>query len=120
MKGGCVMMRGEQNSLEEDREGADERATSAPPLSSATEPNPHGEAHPHLDPMCPRLYPPNAGDQNASARRYSITLWRTCEPLSRERGSGLILNEPNRRSPMRLALVAIAARFEVVGVIPRS
>jgi hypothetical protein len=60
MKGSCVMVPSEQNSLEQDRECADERAASAPPLSSATKPNPYGEAHPHLDPMCPRLYPPNA------------------------------------------------------------
>jgi hypothetical protein len=53
------MMPGEQNSLQKDRECADERAGSAP-LSSATEPNPYGKAHPHFEPMCPRLYPPNA------------------------------------------------------------
>jgi hypothetical protein len=60
MKRSWVMMPGEQNRLEQDRECTDERAASAPPLSSATEPNPYGEAHPHFDPMRPRLYPPNA------------------------------------------------------------
>jgi hypothetical protein len=49
MKGSCVMMPREQNSLEQDREYADERTASAPPLSSASEPNPYREAHPHLD-----------------------------------------------------------------------
>jgi hypothetical protein len=47
MKGSWVMMPAEQNSLEQDRECAAERA-SAPPLPSATEPNPYEEAHPHL------------------------------------------------------------------------
>jgi hypothetical protein len=60
MKGSWVMMPGAQNGLEKDRKCADERTASAPFLSSATEPNPYGEAHPHFDPMCPRLYPPNA------------------------------------------------------------
>jgi hypothetical protein len=60
MKGSWVVMPGEQNSLEQDRKCADERAGSAPPLSSATEPNPYREAHPHFDPMCPRLYPSDA------------------------------------------------------------
>ncbi len=53
MKRSWVIMPGEQNSLEQDRECADERASSAPPLPSATGPNPYGKAHPHLDPMSP-------------------------------------------------------------------
>jgi hypothetical protein len=48
------MMPGEQNSLEKDRECADERAGSAP-LSSATEPNPYGKAHPHFS-LCAPAY----------------------------------------------------------------
>lgn len=54
------MMPGEQNSLEQDRERADERAASAPPLPSALKPNAYREAHPHLDPVSPGLYPPHA------------------------------------------------------------
>jgi hypothetical protein len=53
MKGSWVLMPGEQNSLKQDRKCADERAGSAPPLPSAIEPNPYGEAHPHLDPVSP-------------------------------------------------------------------
>jgi hypothetical protein len=57
MKGSWVIMPGEQNSLEQDRECAgecaDERAASAPALPSATSPNTYGEAHPHLDPVSP-------------------------------------------------------------------
>jgi hypothetical protein len=53
MKGSCVMMPAEQNSLEQDRERPDERAGSAPPLPSAPGPNPYGEAHPHLDLCAP-------------------------------------------------------------------
>jgi hypothetical protein len=53
------MMPGAQNGLEQDRECADERARSAPPLSSAPEPNPYGEAHPHLNSVCP---PPLSAD----------------------------------------------------------
>ncbi len=47
------MMPGKHNSLEQDRKCAEERATSAPPLSGATEPNSCGEVHPHLDPVSP-------------------------------------------------------------------
>ena len=47
------MMPGEQKSLEQDRERADERAGSAPPVPSALEPNPYGEGHPHLDLSAP-------------------------------------------------------------------
>lgn len=80
-----VMMPGEQNSLEQDRECADERAPSGPPLSSASEPNPHGEAHPHLDLCAPPLYAERSESERVRATiRYSITLWRNCEPLSRD------------------------------------
>jgi hypothetical protein len=65
MKASWVMMPGQQNSLKQDRKCADERAGSAPPLPSATEPNPCGEAHPHLDPVPPASIR-RARDQNAS------------------------------------------------------
>jgi hypothetical protein len=35
-------------------------------------------------------------------------------PFSRKLMYGVILNEPDRRNPMRLALVAIPVRFYVV------
>ncbi len=55
------MMPGEENSLEQDRKCADERAGSAPPLPSAPGPNPYRAAHPHLESiLCPHFYPPNA------------------------------------------------------------
>lgn len=66
------MMPGEQNSLEHDRERADERAASAPPLSSATEPNPCKQVHPHLDLICPARIRPTRRP-NAFVR-YNITL----------------------------------------------
>jgi hypothetical protein len=53
MKGSWMVMPGKQNRLKQDRECADERAASTPPLSSATEPNPYGEAHPHFDLSAP-------------------------------------------------------------------
>lgn len=65
MKGNCVVMPGEQNSLEQDRECADERAPSAPPLSSATGPNLYGEAHPHLDSYVP---PPVSAERGIRTR----------------------------------------------------
>jgi hypothetical protein len=43
------MVPSQQKGLEEDRECADLRTGAPPPLSSATEPNPYGEVHPHLD-----------------------------------------------------------------------
>jgi hypothetical protein len=49
------MVPAEQNSLEQDRKCADERAGSAPPVPSAPGPNPYGEAHPHFDPVSPPL-----------------------------------------------------------------
>jgi hypothetical protein len=70
VKGSWVMMPAAQNGLQQDRKCADERAASVPLLSSATEPNPYGEAHPHFDPMCPRLYPPNA----AIGTRVCVTI----------------------------------------------
>jgi hypothetical protein len=65
------MMPGEEKSLEQDRECADERAGSAPPIPSAPRPNPCGEAHPHLDLSAPVFIRPTdlsaqRGDQNAS------------------------------------------------------
>ena len=72
------MVPGEQNSLEQDRKYADERAGSAPPLPSATEPNHYGE-DPHLDPVSPACIRRTC-DQNASQQRYIITLLGTCEP----------------------------------------
>jgi hypothetical protein len=65
MQGGWVMMPGEQNGLEQDRECADERAASAPPLPSAIEPNPRREARAHLD-LCSPPVPTERSDQNAS------------------------------------------------------
>jgi hypothetical protein len=59
------MMPGEQNGLKQDCKCADERAGSAPPLPSATEPSRYGEAHPHLDPVSPASIR-RTRDQNAS------------------------------------------------------
>jgi hypothetical protein len=60
------MVPGEQNSLKQDCKCADERAGSALPLPSATEPNPYGEAHPHPDPVSPASIR-RTRDQNASS-----------------------------------------------------
>src|SRR5215831_4124039 len=47
VKGRCVMMPGEQNSLEEDRENTGERAGPALRSPCPTGPTPVKEAHPH-------------------------------------------------------------------------
>src|SRR5438270_9946994 len=67
----------------------------------------------------PRLYPPDAGDQYASGRRYSITVWGTCEPPFRENEVWSYLNEPDRRSPMGLALVVPRSDLRLSTASPR-
>ena len=80
------MVPGGQNGLEEDRECADQRKGSPPPLPSATEPNPDGEVHPHLDLYSPPVSAGRSG-QEASGRRYSITVMGNLRtPFSRKRG----------------------------------
>ena len=101
MKGNFVMMPSEQNSLEQDRECADERTSSTPCLPSGTEPNPCGEARPHFDPMSSAGMHPTHRSQVETIYYNVRTNLRT--PLFAKTRFGRILNEPDRRSPMRLA-----------------
>jgi hypothetical protein len=49
MEGGCVMVPGEQDSLDQDREGAGERGNAAPYPPSPTDQNHRRAAPSHLD-----------------------------------------------------------------------